>query len=155
MNRTQLIKKMEGLRAELQNDNDAALNVGDAVTCAMHALEFVQSTVSAAVPGCITEGQPTKDQLRTYTLAMIVELGEFIQTLDWKPWKDKQDFDKSDVTYEFADILAFMGVLVVYLRKMGITPEDIGDAYVAKSITNIERFLGEREECYNMVGGAK
>lgn len=113
---------------------------------ALHVLKDTQSTVSLPVEGCIpAPGElPSKDALRTYVLAMQVELMEFVQTLDWKPWKQKYNIDVERVVDEFADILAFQGVLIYYLYLFGITPEMLSEGYRKKSIENIDRFLGNK-----------
>jgi len=118
-------------------------NLRDALT----SIANIQGIVSSPVRNCIPEkDEPvTKDMLRTYVLAMTVELMEFLQTLDWKPWKNKAVINEERVIDEFADILAFQGVIIYYLRRMGITPERLAKGYAKKSVENISRFLGERE----------
>lgn len=109
-------------------------------------LRSVQMRTSALVPGCIPDGNdlPTQTQLQTYSLAMMVELAEFVQELPWKPWKkNPKPLDPERVADEFADILAFMGILIEYLDRMGITPEDLARAYNKKTEVNVQRFLGD------------
>lgn len=125
-------ESLEGHRGDQAIDN---------ITAALYDLGSIQSRVSSVVPGCITGGTPTKDQIRTYGLAMMIEMAEFIQTLDWKPWKQKT-IDRPVVIDEFADILAFMGIIILYLKELGITPLDLAQGYQKKSVTNINRFLG-------------
>lgn len=120
---------------------------------ALHSMKDIQHAVSGPVQGCIPlEGElPSKDAIRTYVLAMAVELMEFVQTLDWKPWKQKSSIDVERVVDEFADILAFQGVLVYYLNLYGITPEMLSEGYRKKSIENIDRFLGNRGAEYKQL----
>ena len=92
---------------------------------------------------------PTKDAIRSYVLALFVELGEFVQELDWKPWKNGKKIDKERVADEFADILAFLGVILVHLEALGIDEADLAKAYRMKSVTNLRRFLGELGEEYD------
>jgi dimeric dUTPase (all-alpha-NTP-PPase superfamily) len=119
------------------------------LTMGLEYLARVQRVVSAPVEGCVVEnGQiPTKDQLRTYTLAMMVELTEWLQTLDWKPWKEKA-IDGERVLDEFADILAFQGILIHYLNCLGFSAAQIAEAYNRKSIVNMGRFMGNHGEEY-------
>lgn len=112
----------------------------------LDALATVQKLVSAPVPGAIPVGtqHPSKDAVRTYTLALMVEVAEWVQTLDYKPWKNsdlQSDLreSKERVADEFADILAFLGILVVYMEQFGINTEDIAAAYAAKSAENVRR----------------
>lgn len=86
-----------------------------------------------------------KDVLRTYVLALMVELGEFVQTLDWKPWRDVPDKSRDKTLDEFADILAFIGVLLTILKARGISTLDITEAYIAKERVNISRFIAAME----------
>ena len=120
---------------------------------ALQKLAAIQHDVSMPVAGCIPEDgeMPTKDGIRTYVLAMTVELMEFVQTLDWKPWKNKTNVDRDRVIDEFADILAFQGIIIHYLELMGINPVDLAEGYRKKSIVNIERFLGRYDPQYKQV----
>lgn len=63
-----------------------------------------------------------------YALALMVEAGELVQTLPWKPWK-KGDINKAKTLDELADVLIFAGDLSLCL---GFTAEDIEDAIEAK-----------------------
>lgn len=86
------------------------------------------------------------DVLRTYVLATFVELAEFIQVLPWKPWRvSVKTVDKDKVLDEFADILAFIGVLMTILHDMGFSTYDIASAYVKKERINVSRFLERKE----------
>lgn len=107
----------------------------------------IQSVTSAINPDCIpaVDELPTKDQLRTYFLAMMVETGELLQELNWKPWKKDKTIDKARVVDEFADILAFLGILITYLNRLGMSTDDLAAAYVSKTRVNINRFLGKVE----------
>jgi len=88
-----------------------------------------------------------KDVLRTYVLATFVELAEFIQVLPWKPWRESvSGINSEKLLDEFADILAFIGVLITILNNIGFTPYNIADAYIKKERINIERFKIEHEK---------
>jgi len=79
----------------------------------------------------------------TFTLALMVECAEFLQLWNWKPWKkvDKA-FKELDVLDEFADILAFVGVLMTILETKNISPQEIARAYAHKVEVNAQRMLG-------------
>lgn len=106
-------------------------------------LALNQTTISQGDLGCIPpEGQaPSKDAVRSYMLALMIEVAEFTQELDWKPWKEKLLVDTERVADEFADILAFLGIIIVYLDRMGIPPGMLARAYNKKSKVNIDRFI--------------
>jgi hypothetical protein len=114
----------------------------------------VQQDVSISVPNCIPPKNelPTKDAVRTYILAMINETCELLQELDWKPWKSKNTIDIPKVVDEFADILAFQGIIIHYLNLLGITPNMLAEGYRLKSIKNIERLFGMHESEYKQLG---
>jgi hypothetical protein len=118
----------------------------------LYAIATIQKDVSSSVPGCIPEpGKfPDKQSVAAYTLAMIVETTEFLQTLPWKPWKTTTAIDRERVIDEFADILAFQGILVHYLNCYGITCDDLAEGYRKKSIVNIQRFMGQHSKEYQM-----
>lgn len=137
----EILNKMLDHRLTLQSSENVSLKN------AFYTLIETQKIVSLPVEGCIPdEGElPTKDAIRTYVLAIIVELSEFVQTLDWKPWKSKDRLDTERIIDEFADILAFMGIILHYLSLYGIWPEDLANGYSKKSIENIDRFIGNRK----------
>jgi len=114
----------------------------------------VQRIVSAPVPGCIPEDgmPPSKDAMRTYFMALVVELGELLQETDWKPWKDKQHIDRENIAEEFADVLAFLGVILIQLDALGVPPGVLANAYIHKTGKNVARFLGEYGEEYKQIG---
>ena len=141
------LKKMQEIRFEL-----AKTNAADDLGIGLGFLRMVQKRVSSPVPGCIPPGNelPTKDTVRAYCLAFMIETAEFIQTLDWKPWKNKaKPCDTERALDEFADIMAFLGIIVEHLYRMGITPGDLAEAYRKKSIINVDRFLGEHGSEYH------
>ena len=107
----------------------------------------IQCTTSAINPGCIPElgTTPTPDQLRTYFMALVVETSELLQELNWKPWKRDKAISSVRVADEFADILAFLGIILVYLQRLGISLDELTAAYESKTEVNIDRFLGRVE----------
>lgn len=109
-------------------------NIADA----FEDIAVIQEHVSSLVPGAMSPSL-SKDMIRTYFLAMIVEMGELLQTLDWKPWKDKK-VNVAETKEEFADVIAFLGVILVYLSKMGVDPRDLAAAYIKKVKKNYARF---------------
>lgn len=91
--------------------------------------------------GSLEDNLESADVLRTYVLALIVEAGEFIQTLDWKPWRKNPRVTDMDKTLdEFADILAFIGMIISILDALGVNPDEIAAAYLQKEHINIDRF---------------
>jgi dimeric dUTPase (all-alpha-NTP-PPase superfamily) len=107
-----------------------------AIAAGLHELQRVQEEVSGLVPGAL---DLTSENLRTYGLALMVEIAEFIQELPWKPWRENRPTDTDRVTDEFADILAFIGLIINYLEQMGISHEELAAAYFRKTLVNVER----------------
>ena len=114
------------------------------VKAGLRGLLRMQSEVSAGHPPDIPEPgeEASPEQIRSVMLALSVELAELTQELDWKPWKQKERVDVEKVCDEFADVLAFLGLLVVYLGRLGATPEMLARAYRLKSALNIARLNG-------------
>jgi len=117
-------------------------------------LHSVQSITSDLNPDCIPEvgDEPSPDQIRTYFLALIGETYELMNELNWKPWKKSKQVNKARVIDEFADVLAFLGIIVVYMQRMGISPAALADGYATKTRINIDRFLGKVEGYYKALG---
>lgn len=87
---------------------------------------------------------PTKEQIRTAFLALMVETVELLCELDWKPWKRRRvEGDGEKIADEFADILAFLAIIMCYLmRGSQVTPYDLAGAYQRKMKVVEERMKG-------------
>jgi dimeric dUTPase (all-alpha-NTP-PPase superfamily) len=114
----------------------------DNLLSGLQTLVDVQKAVSGLVDAVPNEGvEATPDQLRSVVLALHVELNELLQQLNWKPWKKTRNpVHPALVAGEFADILAFLGLLIIYLNRAGISVEDLTNAYADKTAVNIVRF---------------
>lgn len=111
----------------------------------LRALHGVQSIVSAMVPDAIpVEDDVPPAAVLTYCFAFIKEVTELMDELGWKPWKPRKVINRERVADEFADILAFLGLIIIYVLKLtGLTFEDLARAYLRKSDVNVARFNGE------------
>lgn len=93
---------------------------------------------------------PTNMQVAYATYAVIGELVELADKVGFKIWKDAPeltDASKADIADEFADVLAFLGQLMVILyNRTGLSPVDLAMAYHNKSHKNLKRFIGESGE---------
>ena len=105
----------------------------------------LRATALAPLDGI--EGPPaTPGNVRTATLAAIVELVELLQEIPWKSWAKPKSIDTQKVVHEFADVLAFISLLMNYLEKLAdITPEDLAAAYADKMDIVNQRMLGNVE----------
>lgn len=143
MDDKELTKKMK-----IANAKHAIKALGDEghmdLADGLYAIQFTQRFISDLSGAAFGDYQtPTPDQIRTVFAALFVELGELLQTLNWKPWKENRELNFSRITDEFADILAFLGLLLVYFGKFGISPEMLARAYLRKTKVNFERFIGQ------------
>jgi len=136
--RADLAKSLDGMMGTFAED----------VLTGLMSLSKIHEGTNCLVDHCgapLTAVIGEKDVLRTYVLALMVELGEFVQTLNWKPWRDVPDKSRDKTLDEFADILAFIGVLLTILKARGISTLDITEAYIAKERVNISRFIAAME----------
>jgi dimeric dUTPase (all-alpha-NTP-PPase superfamily) len=82
--------------------------------------------------------EPTGENIRTYMLALLEEVHEFGREINWRPWHEGRPIAVHPALKEYADMMAFMGLLGVYLMKLtGVTPDLIADAYRQVSIDNM------------------
>ncbi|EDY82765.1 dUTPase superfamily [Verrucomicrobiia bacterium DG1235] len=83
----------------------------------------------------IDEEEQTKWVLN-YTRAMQQEMAELIDSVPWKWWAKYQEFDKQNARVEVVDLFHF---LVSLAQTLGMTADDVYDAYVAKNKVNHQR----------------
>lgn len=120
-------------------DEHAVLQLGRGLQSLLDTQWLVSGMVDDALPH--DGNPPSRDQVRTYFLAMIVELTELMNELNWKPWKkSEKQVDVEKVADEFADILAFLGVILNYLKNSGVDVHTLAAQYGRKSKVNIDRF---------------
>lgn len=119
------------------------------IELALRTLSDTQKIVSGMVPGCISD-PPTNRQICEAAYAMNEEVHELVRKVGWKSWKKNPtltDEQIVDVVDEYADILAFQGLLThLIMLRTGITAEDLASGYAYKTIKNIQRFMGESGE---------
>ncbi|MFZ5943648.1 MAG: dUTPase [Bacillota bacterium] len=66
-------------------------------------------------------------------LALISELAEVLEETNFKWWKQPKEIDKVNLKEEIIDVFHFFVSLCL---KVGITPQDLYNAYVAKNEEN-------------------
>jgi len=132
---------------------DLELAALEALSDGLGAMVSIQSVVSPELTPdlFVGDGELSKEGVAVVAAALQVELGEFINELDWKPWK-KHSVNREAVVEEFADIMAFLGLLMLHLEaRYGIFVEDLADAYLTKSVKNVDRANGRSgEEGYGL-----
>lgn len=71
-----------------------------------------------------------------YSRALQQEVSELIDSVPWKWWAKYQKFDKQNAMVEVVDIVHF---LVSIAQALGMSADDIFDAYCKKNAINHER----------------
>ena len=107
------------------------------------ALRYLESVQRPALER-LGEDPASKETIRTYGLALSIEVSEFVNEMNWKSWKDKEP-DLARVADEFADILHFLGTWVCILEEHGLTPLTLVSAFAHKQQVNQQRLNGEVE----------
>jgi dimeric dUTPase (all-alpha-NTP-PPase superfamily) len=71
-----------------------------------------------------------------YSRAMQQELAELVDSVPWKWWAKYQQFDEQNARVEVVDLFHF---LVSIAQTLGMSAEDIYEAYLKKNKVNHER----------------
>jgi len=71
-----------------------------------------------------------------YTRAMQQEMAELIDSVPWKWWAKYQKFDEQNAKVEVVDLFHF---LISIAQVLGMTAEDVHQAYVKKNVVNHAR----------------
>ncbi len=71
-----------------------------------------------------------------YTRAMQQELAELVDSVPWKWWAKYQTFDEQNARVEVVDLFHF---LVSLAQALGMSAEDVYEAYLKKNKVNHER----------------
>lgn len=71
-----------------------------------------------------------------YTRAMQQEIAELIDSVPWKWWAKYQKFDEQNARVEVVDLFHF---LISIAQALGMSADDVYDAYVKKNKVNHER----------------
>jgi len=83
----------------------------------------------------LDEGDRTKWVLN-YSRAMQQELAELVDSVPWKWWARYQEFDLQNARVEVVDLFHF---LISLAQTLGMSADDVFDAYVKKNKVNHER----------------
>lgn len=80
--------------------------------------------------------QEKAEWLLNYTRAMQQELAELTDSVPWKWWARYQEFDQQNARVEVIDLFHF---LISLAQVLGMTADDIYEAYLRKNTINHER----------------
>ena len=81
-----------------------------------------------------------EEWIQKHTLAMISELSELIDEVNFKWWKNKKPVNERAVKEELVDILHFF---VSMCLQAGMTPEELYTIYKEKNSENFRRQQGQ------------
>lgn len=85
---------------------------------------------------------PWNEWIQKEVLAIISEVGELLDEVSFKWWKD-EDIDRDAVKEELVDILHFFISMCI---KAGISSQDLYQAYIEKNRENFDRQNGLSEK---------
>ena len=89
--------------------------------------------------GVVTQGLDDEEQRKwilNYVRAMQQELAELTDSVPWKWWAKYQEFDKQNARVEVVDLFHF---LISLAQVLGMSADDIYDAYLKKNKVNHQR----------------
>ena len=98
----------------------------------------MQDTLNKRI-GVNTDDMSDEDKAKwvlNYTRAMQQEMSELIDSVPWKWWAKYQEFDEQNAKVEVVDLFHF---LISLAQVLGMTPEDVHEAYLKKNKVNHER----------------
>ena len=98
----------------------------------------MQDTLNKRI-GVNTDGMSDEDKAKwvlNYTRAMQQDISELIDSVPWKWWAKYQEFDEQNAKVEVVDLFHF---LISLAQVLGMTPEDVHEAYLKKNKVNHER----------------
>ena len=98
----------------------------------------MQDTLNQRI-GVVTENLSEEEKTNwvlNYTRSMQQEIAELIDSVPWKWWAKYQEFDEQNAKVEIIDLFHF---LISLAQVMGMTPDDVYNAYVKKNQVNHNR----------------
>jgi dimeric dUTPase (all-alpha-NTP-PPase superfamily) len=104
----------------------------------LHEIFRMQAELNRRI-GVDTSAMTEEEQVKwllNYCRAMTQEIAELTDSVPWKWWAKYQKIDRQNARVEIVDLFHF---LVSAAQVMGMTPDDVFDAYVKKNQINHER----------------
>lgn len=112
----------------------SSLRIMDKLEEIFQMQETLNSRIGVELPPA-TDEEKAKWVLN-YTRAMQQETAELIDSVPWKWWAKYQKFDEQNAKVEVVDLFHF---LVSLAQTLGMSADDIYEAYVKKNKVNHER----------------
>ncbi len=88
---------------------------------------------------------PTRANVSTFSLALVAEVVELANELQWKPWRLPTEPDAGRALEEIPDVLAFLGIVLNWLSHYGISMGDVAEGFAGKCELNVRRMNGKVE----------
>jgi len=85
------------------------------------------------------EGINREEWIQKHTLAMLSEMAELLDEVNFKWWKNPKPIDENALKEELVDILHFY---VSMCLEAGMTPQELYDRYISKNKENFDRQNG-------------
>ena len=104
----------------------------------LHELFRMQQALNERI-GVRTDGMSEAEKTKwilNYCRAMTQEIAELTDSVPWKWWAKYQKFDKQNARVEVVDLFHF---LISLAQVLGMSAEDIFDAYCKKNEVNFKR----------------
>ena len=79
---------------------------------------------------------PMEQWLQKQTLAMVSELAELLEEVNFKWWKNPHELNLPNIREELSDIMHFF---VSMCLEAGMTADDLYQMYVGKNLENVRR----------------
>ena len=89
------------------------------------------------------EGIPMEKWLQMQTLAMVSELAELLEEVNFKWWKTPHALDNGNIREELCDMLHF---LIGMCLEAGMSADDLYQVYLGKNQENFRRQDGQSEK---------
>ena len=84
-------------------------------------------------------GIPNEKWLQMQTLAMLSEMAELLNELNFKWWKNPVEVNENNVKEELVDILHFFVAMCI---KSGMSADELFEKYIGKNKENFDRQRG-------------
>ena len=89
------------------------------------------------------EGIPMEKWLQMQTLAMVSELAEVLEEVNFKWWKNPHELNDEHIREELCDLLHF---LVGMCLEAGMSADDLFNVYLGKNRENFQRQDGQSDK---------
>jgi len=89
------------------------------------------------------DGYTHEEWIQKHTLAMLSELAELLDEVNFKWWKNPKPIDEGALKEELVDILHFY---ISMCLEAGLTPQELFDRYISKNKENFDRQSGRSQK---------